>query len=52
MATLTSLGASRTVSASKYLLEAVAQDALKARIEKSLGWPVHIPQHGEVEVPV
>lgn len=33
--------------------EPAAQDALKARIEKSLGWDVHIPQHGEkVEVPL
>jgi metallo-beta-lactamase family protein len=31
--------------------EPAAQDALKARIESSLGWAVHIPQHGEtVEV--
>jgi metallo-beta-lactamase family protein len=31
--------------------EASAQDALKARIEATLGWSVHIPQHGErVEV--
>ena len=31
--------------------EPVAQDALKARIETTLGWAVHIPQHGEkVEV--
>jgi metallo-beta-lactamase family protein len=30
-----------------------AQDALKARIESTLGWRVHIPQHGEtVEVPL
>ena len=33
--------------------EPAAQDALKARIEQSLGWAVHIPQHGEkVEVPL
>ena len=31
--------------------EPAAQDALKARITSSLGWAVHIPQHGEtVEV--
>jgi len=31
--------------------EVVAQDALKARITAELGWPVHIPAHGEkVEV--
>jgi metallo-beta-lactamase family protein len=31
--------------------EASAQDALKAKIETALGWPVHVPQHGEkVEV--
>jgi metallo-beta-lactamase family protein len=31
--------------------ETVAQDALKARIESSLKWPVHVPEHGErVEV--
>jgi len=27
--------------------EAPAQDALKQVIEKSLGWAVHVPQHGE-----
>ena len=27
--------------------EAPAQDALKQLIEESLGWAVHIPQHGE-----
>ena len=33
--------------------EPVTQSALKARIEKSLGWPVEIPQHGQkVEIPL
>lgn len=33
--------------------EAGAQDTLKARIESTFGWRVHIPQHGErVEVPL
>jgi metallo-beta-lactamase family protein len=33
--------------------EAPAQDALKASIESTFGWRVHIPQHGErVEVPL
>jgi metallo-beta-lactamase family protein len=33
--------------------EASAQDALKAKIEATLGWSVHIPQHGEkVDVPL
>ena len=27
--------------------EVVAQDALRLRIAKELGWPVHIPAHGE-----
>ncbi len=27
--------------------EIVAQDALKVRITKELGWPVHVPAHGE-----
>jgi metallo-beta-lactamase family protein len=27
--------------------EIVAQDALKLRIAKELGWPVHVPVHGE-----
>ena len=31
--------------------EPVAQQALKQRIETTLGWAVHIPEHGEtVEV--
>lgn len=40
---------------SAYLVhgEASAQDTLKAHIESTLGWRVHIPQHGEkVEVPL
>jgi metallo-beta-lactamase family protein len=33
--------------------EQVPQEALKASIERSLGWTVHIPQHGDrVEVPL
>ena len=40
--------------ATTYLVhgEPTAQDALKATIQKTLGWTAHIPQHGEkVEVP-
>jgi metallo-beta-lactamase family protein len=29
--------------------EIVAQDALKVRIVKELGWPVEVPQHGQKE---
>jgi metallo-beta-lactamase family protein len=33
--------------------EIVAQDALKLRIGKELGWPVEVPQHGQkVDVPL
>jgi len=45
----------RTPPKQVYLVhgEPVAQEALKARIEASLGWPVEIPQHGQkVEVPL
>jgi metallo-beta-lactamase family protein len=27
--------------------ETMAQDALRLRIAKELGWPVHVPAHGE-----
>jgi metallo-beta-lactamase family protein len=33
--------------------EPTAQAVLKARIERELGWRVHVPSHGEqVEVPL
>jgi metallo-beta-lactamase family protein len=33
--------------------EVVAQDALRLRIEKELGWRVEVPIHGQrVEVPI
>ena len=47
------LGTFATPPRQTYLVhgEPAAQDALKARIESSLGWTVHVPQHGEtVEV--
>ena len=47
------LGTFKTPPRQTFLVhgEPVAQDALKARIESSLKWPVHVPEHGErVEV--
>jgi metallo-beta-lactamase family protein len=51
--TLRWLGTFKTPPRQIFLVhgEPAAQDALKARIESSLGWNVHSPQHGErVEV--
>jgi metallo-beta-lactamase family protein len=49
------LQTSPNAPATTYLVhgEPVAQDALKARIETTLRWRVHVPAHGEkVEVPL
>ena len=53
--TLRWLGTFRTPPQRTFLVhgEQPAQDALKSRIENSLNWAVHIPQHGEkTDVPL